>query len=826
MRNLAAVIGFSLLLVVLTWLLLRGVETNAPAYTTTLRAFDDYALAEASLHRDVLQSRAGLLRDYDSFVSAERAMQDAIVVLRTHARMAGLDAGLVERLASAVARQEELVERFKTSNALLQNSLSYVGLMSTNPAFHAGDPRLASAIEALAAAVLYLSRDTSNDALKALQERIDRFGDRAPTEPPDDEVARAMLAHARLLYRELPAIDVTLKAFIAVPSRQAMEEARAMFFLHRSEVAAVEQRFQLLLYLVSLVMLVFLVVLGLRLRARAIALRRRAAFEHVIAENSTRLINCSPAEMEARLKQVLGEFGQAIGADRAYVVLDEKPVRSHLWTADEKPFPPGWPDRALTLSKPLNGGETDDVAVPDVTALAPGLLKDSLAAAGVRAWVCLPVSRPGSVRSVMGFDAFQPACDGIFPLSIVRLAGDAVANALERDFLERERAKLTVRLERGRRMQMVGMLASGIAHNFNNIIAAILGYSEMVEPQLARGTKPARHVEEIRRAATRGRDLVDNILTFGRRADTRVCPVQVRSLLKETTALLRVSLPSDISLVLEEVSSDIAVAGEPAQLQQIILNLCSNAAQAMDGRGSIRVTARQEDLIVQRRMSDGQLPPGRYACISVSDNGRGFDEHVARRLFEPFFTTRLAGTGLGLATVREIVSDHEGAVHVWSRPGRGSRFEIWLPATRAEGCATAALPSPLPLGGGETVLIVENERERLTRDEEELAALGYEPVGFDRPVDALAACRSQPGRFDVIVVSLGSQAQGGLDLARALHEIVPSKPVLLAAASSSDVNVNALAEAGISELLHWPLVSSELAAALARGLRPPPALRS
>ena len=117
-----------------------------------------------------------------------------------------------------------------------------------------------------------------------------------------------MLAHARLLYQELPAVDETLKAFIAVPSRQAIEETRAMFSLHRAKVVAVEQRFRLLLYLVSLALLIFLVLLGLRLRARAVALRRRAAFEHVIAENSTRLINCSPADMEARLKQVLGEF--------------------------------------------------------------------------------------------------------------------------------------------------------------------------------------------------------------------------------------------------------------------------------------------------------------------------------------------------------------------------------------------------------------------------------------------------------------------------------------------------------------------------------------
>jgi len=825
MRNLAGAVGFSLLLALLTWLLLRGIDTNAPAYALTLRAFDDYALAEASLHRDVLQARAGLLRDYDSFAIAVRAMQDAVIRLRSHAQTEGLDAGPVDRLAAAVDQQEDLMERFKTSNALLQNSLSYVGLISTSPAFHAQDTRLATATDALAAAILYLSHDSSSEALKALQARIDRFGEQAPSGEPDVEVARAMLAHARLLYEELPAVDETLKAFIAVPSRQAVEETRALFSRHRSRVEAIEYHFRLLLYLVSLALLIILVLLGLRLRSRAVALRQRAAFERVIAENSTRLINCSPTEMEARLKQVLSEFGRTIGADRAYVVLDEKPVRSHLWSADAKPFPPGWPDQVIALSEPVVGVEAGYVTVPDVTALRPGPLKYALTIAGVRAWACVPLTRPSGVRGMMGFDVFGPIGSSIFPLSIIRLAGDAVANAIEREFFERDRAKLTVRLERARRMQMVGLLASGIAHNFNNIIAAIIGYSEMVETQMARGTRSARYVEQIRHAATRGRDLVDNILTFGRRTDTRVQPVQVCSLLEEAAALLRVTLPRDVDLVLEDVPIDVAVSGEAAQLQQIILNLCTNAAQAMEGGGRIRVIAGQEELADQRRMGDCELSPGRYVRIAVSDNGRGFDERVARRIFEPFFTTRIAGTGLGLATVLEIVRDHDGAIDVQSVPGHGSCFEVWLPAI-APGSVTAVGPPLLPLGGGESVLIVENEREYLIRDEEELAALGYEPTGFEHLLDALAACRSHPGRFDIILICLGSQAQGGLDLARALHEIVPFKPVLLAAASSIGVSVNALAETGISEVVRWPLVSSELAAALERCLHPAATLRS
>lgn len=824
MRNLPFILGVSVLLALLTWLLLRGVDTNAPAYALTLRAFDDYSLAEASLHRDVLQARAGLLHDYDTFTRAAGAMEDAVGRIRSHAQAESLDARSVDRLAEAVIEQEELMERFKTGNALLQNSLSYVGLLSTSAAFRVQDPQLASATSALAAAVLYLSRDRSSESLKELRGRIDQFAEQAPTVGPDEEVARAMLAHTRLLYDQLPAVDETLKAFIAMPSEQPLQETRALFAHHRSLVEAGEQRYRLLLYLVSLLLVIMLVYLGLRLRARAIALRRRAAFEHVIAENSTRLINCSPSETEARLQEVLGELSQTIGADRAYVVLDENPIRIYTWSRGGKAFPPGWPNQTLALSEQLGVAGPDNVTIPDAIALPPGPVKDALIAAGVRAWACVPLVRPGRVRSIMGFDRFRPIRNKIQPIPIVRLAGDAVANAIEREFLERERAKLTMRLERARRMQMVGSLASGIAHNFNNIIGAILGYSEMIEPQLARGTKPAQHIDEIRRAAERGRDLVDNILTFGRRTDARVQPVQVRILLEEAASLLRASLPSGVELVFEDVSIELAVSGQPAQLQQVILNLCTNAAQAMDGGGCIRVTAKQEELAAPLQMSDGELSPGRYVCIAVGDNGRGFDERVARRMFEPFFTTRLAGTGLGLATVREIVRDHDGAISVHSNPGQGSRFEIWLPATAAADIAAVG-SEMLPLGRGETVLIVESEQERLLRDEEELAALGYEPIGFERSADALAACRSEPGRFDVILVSHGSQNHGGLDLARAFHETAPKQPVLLAVASSIDVSGDALAEAGVSEVLRWPLASAELGAALARCLRAPTTLR-
>ena len=825
MRLLSGALGVLLLLALLTWLLLRGIDTNAPAYEVALRTFDDFALAEASLHRDVLQARAGLLRDYDTLVKAVEAMQDAVSRLRSHAQTEDLDVGLADRLAATVSQQEELTERFKSSNALLQNSLSYVGLLSTSPPFGAQDAQLAPATGALTAALLYLMRDTSPDAVKALQERIDQFAAQAPTAGPDAEAARALLAHSRLLQELLPAVDETLKALVAAQSRQPLEELRARFSDRRSAVEATAQRFRLLLYLISLLLLVILVHLGRRLRARALALRQRAVFERVIAENSTRLINCPPAETDARLKQVLGELCRAISVERAYVVLDEKPARVNAWSADGTAYPPAWPKQALTLSARLATTGPDIITVPDVAALPSGTLKDTLAAAGVRSWACVPLIRPGRVRGILGFDTCRPERGGVFPLPVLRLAGNAVANALEREFLERDRARLTTRLERARRMHMIGSLASGIAHNFNNIISAILGYSEMAEPQLTRGTKLAQHIDEIRRAAERGRDLIDSILTFGRQRDARVRPVQVRTLFEEAASLLRASLPSGVELIIDDVPVDVAVSGEPAQLQQVILNLCTNAAQAMPRGGSIRITAEQKEVTAFLPVSHGELVPGRYVGLAVIDSGHGFDESVARRLFEPFFTTRSAGTGLGLATVHDIVRDHDGAMNVQSKSEHGSRFEAWLPAVAADSTAVVG-PAVLPLGRGQTVLVVESERERLLYNEEMLAALGYEPVGFERPADAIAACRSAPDRFDIILVSHASQTSVGLDLTRALHEVAPRRPILLATSSTIDVGLDALADAGISDVLRRPLASTELAVALARCLRSPGALQT
>jgi signal transduction histidine kinase len=814
LSEIAAGVGVvCLLLALLTWLLVRGVATDTAAYSTTLGIFDDFALAEASLDRDVLQARAGLLTDYDPLVRSSEQIAKAVSQLRARAVSKGLDAGPVERLAGATKIEENLTERFKSDNALLRNSLAYVDLLSASPGFNDRDVRLG----ALATAILQLTLDSSARAQQAVQERLLDLAVRPPAEA-DQGIAQALISHARLLKILLPSVDDTLKGLLAVQTGPPLDETRAQFArLHvTSESSA--QRFRLILYVTSVLLALALIDLGRRLRARAVALRKRAAFEHLIAEQSARLINCPPSETKTRLEQVLAEFGRMTEADRVYVVLGENPLRVYAWSENDAPYPPGWPEAALSLPSEFKQVGLDIITAPDVARLPPGGAKRTLLAAGARAWACVVLQRPDYHRGVLGFDKVRPRRRLYFPLATVRLAGDAIADALEREIRERERVKLNARLERALRMQMVGQLASGVAHNFNNIISAILGYSEMASSDVEPDGKAARRIAEIERAAERGRDLVDSILTLGRRSDARSSLVSVSELLNETASLLRASLPSSIELVVAGAPKSLAVFGERAQLQQIIINLCRNAAQAIGEFGRIDVSADAQHLTSARILSNGELEPGAYARIAVSDAGPGFGEDVAKRLFEPFFTTRPAGTGLGLATVRKIVRDHEGAIDVASAPGKGSRFEIWLPAAKTDASTTArGEPAPPPpLGQGETVLIVHDDRESLLSDEEILAALGYEPVGFDRPADAIAAVRGEPARFDAVLICVTS-AGDALDLAQTLRALNPMQPILLAR-SALDIGVDAFVRAGVADLVRRPLVGAELASALSRSL--------
>ena len=820
MKATPAAAAVSVLLVLLTWLSFRAIDPDAERYDRVLKALDRFTTMEIALHRDVLSARTGMLRNYDPLVREVNALREALGRLRDNASGDAEEAAAIDRFAAAAARQEELTEQFKSNNALLQNSLAYFRLLSARLSASDGSGPLAPAVSALAAAVLQLTLDTSPAAAREVADRLNGLAAQ-PFPPSDAESVEALLAHGRLLHDLLPTTDDVLRALLAAPSKQELRALRTMVLTRQAASRATARGFRLSLSAASLLLLGLLVYLGLQLRTRAVTLQRRAAFEHVIAGISTRLIDAEAHEIDAQIDQALAELAKLVDADRAYLMISGNLNRMHRWCRQGITFPPSWPDRVPALVARFGATADGIIHVASVDRLPPGTDKDVLAAVGVRSWACISIlAECGFNRKVLGFDVLRP---GIITqsaeLGLLRMALDAVANVVMRDHLLQERARLETNLQQARRMETVGALASGIAHNFNNIVGAILGHTEMAEAQLAPNSQPARNLKEIRRAGERARDLVDQILAFGRRRELQRRPVGMKGLVAETSSLLHVSLPSRIELAIREVPEAAVISGQPGQLQQVILNLCNNAAQAMDQAGRVEIETEVHQITGLRSLSHGDiLRPGRYVRVAVSDAGRGIDEITLEHIFEPFFTTRLDGNGLGLATVREIVREHGGAMNVWSAPGVGSRFEVWLPCIAAAALAPRGEAPTLRLGRGETVLVIDDASERLLGDEEMLAALGYEPVGFTRADDALAACRAIPKRFDALLVGHRASAVSALDLAVALHEIVPEVPIVLATASADESGADALVAAGVSEVVHRPLISAEIAAALARCL--------
>jgi signal transduction histidine kinase len=800
-----------LLILLLTWLSLRAVNPDAELFDRALGELNAFATIENALYRDVFTARSGTLRNYDPLVREIAALDRSLARLRGTAAIDAETTAAVDQLSASVGRQEELVERFKSDNALLHNSLAFFGRFGVRSASADLDP----AISAVAAAMLHLTLDTSPEAAREVQDRLDEFAKQI--DPSVDDVsAGALLAHGRLLHDLLPAVDDTLRAMRAVPRSRDQDVLRAMISRRQGVSRTTARWFRQLLYGTSLLLVAFLLHLGLQLRTRSNALRRRAALEHVIAGISMRFIDAQSRNTDAEIRWALADMAECIGSDRAYFVSSGPAPRLLVWCRPGKSFPQDWPERAPALAARFSPAVDGIIHIPSVDRMPSGENKAACIALGLGGWACATNVREDGTRVALGFESVGRRCriTAQGELGLLHMALDTIVYAVERHAMEKERARLETRLQEARRMETVGTFASGIAHNFNNILGGILGHTEMVEEQLGSEARPLRNLGAIRRGAERARDLVHQILTFGYRSDARRRPMSARALVAEAASLLQVALPPGVDLAIREVPVGAVVSGEPAQLQQVILNLCNNAAQAMENAGRIEIETELHEIAGQRSLTHGELQPRRYVRIAVSDAGRGMDGATLARIFEPFFTTRAAGNGLGLATVREIVREHGGAMNVVTTPGEGSRFEVWLPCLATAGPEPEVGTAVLPLGRGETVLMVTNDNAGLLKDEEMLAALGYEPVGMTDADVALAACRATPERFDALVLGDLGSIVSSLELAAALHQAVPRLPIVLAAKSTEEIGADVLMIAGVAEVVHWPIVAVEIAVAL------------
>jgi signal transduction histidine kinase len=810
MKTTLSILIATLLLVLLSGLSLLGMDPEAARYDRLLSELSGITVTESALRQDILNARAGLLRNYDAL----NRDTDTLYASLRRLRQEGADPTVLQPLEDMVARQDDLTDQFKTNNALLQNSLAYFGLLSGRFGVAAQDGPLASAMTALSTSVLHLVLDTSADSAADVADKLDRFA--REVSPGDDaELVTGILAHGRVLYNVLPATDHILELLYDLPRVQRLDAVRENILAHQRASRSRARVYRGLLYATSMLLLALLVYSGSQLRRYVLALRRQAAFEHTIATISMGFVNARPDQIGHRIESALATLAALIGADRAYFVISTDPPQAYCWCRNGTAWTPGWPIPALALAVRM-ADRNGMVYFPYINDMPDGPDKDVLKGNGMTAWMCVSAYGHGACRGVLGFDAMhsrmtQPASDG----ALLRTAADTISNAIGQATLERDRARLEASLQQVRRMETIGAVASGVAHNFNNIIGVILGYTEMEELHAQPDGRLAYNLQGIRHAAERARDLIDQILTFGRRKEPSRKNVSLQLLVAETESLLSVSLPPRAHLVVGSIPDDAVVSGDPVQLQQMTINLCNNAVQATDGPCVISVDTDVVTLAEPRFVLQGSIPPGHYVRIAVRDAGRGIKAAELGRLFEPFFTTRQDGNGLGLATVREIVRSHGGAIDVRSRLGEGSVFEVWIPQLLGRYIDADGIKSMH--GNGETVLVVDEDHAGLLRNEEIVAALGYEPVGFAAPDQVLRTLGTTQRRFDALLIGNLRPTARALAFATQLHDVAPEMPILLTA-SADDADAQALVSAGVSEVVGEPLLSAELAAALSRWL--------
>jgi len=374
---------------------------------------------------------------------------------------------------------------------------------------------------------------------------------------------------------------------------------------------------------------------------------------------------------------------------------------------------------------------------------------------------------------------------------------------------EAQQRALESQLRESQKMEAIGTLAGGVAHDFNNLLAAILGNLVLAREDVGEQHPAQESLTEINRAAIRARQLVQQILTFSRRQTQEMLRQPLTPQVEEALGLMRSLLPASIKLNVRLSAASLPVLADATQMQQVLMNLCTNAWQAMEGRpGEITVALREVTLDASQGLQMGGLASGSYACLSVADNGPGMDEATQQRIFEPFFTTKApgAGTGLGLAVVHGIVKAHRGAIALHSRPGEGARFDVYLPLASGRDAMPPAIAeapaAPVVAPQGKHVVYIDDYEALVFLVGRLLRKQGYRASTFESGEAAMQWLRDHPQeKVDLVVTDQNMPGMSGVDVAREVGQL---RPGLRVAIVSGHVNDKLMAEAhsaGVSDVL-------------------------
>jgi two-component system cell cycle sensor histidine kinase/response regulator CckA len=383
--------------------------------------------------------------------------------------------------------------------------------------------------------------------------------------------------------------------------------------------------------------------------------------------------------------------------------------------------------------------------------------------------------------------------------------------------------RLEQQLIQAQKMEAIGTLAGGIAHDFNNILGVIVGYIELALEDLPKDYPVRNYIEQVLIAAERAAELVKQILAFSRQTDRKRKSLHLSPVIKESLKLLRSTLPATIEIrhhIRVDFDSDLVFA-DATQVHQVMMNLCTNAAHAMQQDGGVlEVCLDDVYLDAESTAAYENMEPGPYLRLVVSDTGHGIPEVVKKRIFEPYFTTKNPGegTGMGLAVIHGIVKSHGGDITVYSEPGKGSAFHVYLP--RMEKGKEEGEPrlEEETGGGSECILLVDDEVALTQVGIRMLKRMGYEVVGTSNPIEALEILRSEADRFDLVISDLTMPNITGLQLAKEVRRIKPGIPIILCSGYSTAIIMEEIKAIGVNDFIMKPIIKSELSRVVRRVL--------
>ena len=392
----------------------------------------------------------------------------------------------------------------------------------------------------------------------------------------------------------------------------------------------------------------------------------------------------------------------------------------------------------------------------------------------------------------------------------VLIAG-AARDITARRQAEEEKEKLETQLRQSQKMEAIGTMAGGIAHDFNNILSIILGNTELAIRDVPELHPVKESLDEVRHACLRAKDVVRQLLSFGRNSEMRLRPLDISIILRESLKLIRSTLPSNIK-IRQDFDEDIwTILGDPTQLNQILINLSTNAADAIGSEDGI-LNVSLENVELLRHDPELNLEPGRYVKISIRDTGIGISAELMERIFDPYFTTKEVGrgTGMGLTVVHGIVETHNGRINISSTPGKGTVFEIFFRSIDA--APVDEVPANnTPPHGKETILFVDDEKAIVKLNKTRLERLGYQVLGTSDPHKALEMFRYKPIQFDLVITDMTMPNMMGDELAAEMIKIRPDIPIILCTGFSGRISEEQVLEKGVRAFIMKPLEIQELA---------------